>query len=133
MTVTVELEHFDGRAPTLTGVYTSLTLEEDAESVAFVVDGVTYAAIEDPNDGYRSSLQEIRVLGMELPPTARIPPHLVRGRLVDDGTDRVLELVDVETGRPVVRVGTTEVDDYYPCFVGTYDPSALAANSGEGR
>jgi hypothetical protein len=42
--------------------------------------------------------------------------------------DEVLELRDVSTGEVVLAVGTDTSCNYYPYFVGRFDPTAMACN-----
>lgn len=86
-------------------------------------------AVEDPNDGYRSCLQELRVIhggaastGMVTP---RFPVAAVTGRVQSEGEyhSDIVELVDSD-GHVWLAVGTNNTDDYYPWFVFTYTPKA---------
>lgn len=108
---------------------------DDAEHCTFVLNGVSYTAVEDPSDGYRSSLRELLV-GGEC--TNMFPPVLVRLRLMESGEDNgdgfgydkndALMLVDAFTAQPVLIVGTTNTDDYYPSFIARFDPTAMVYN-----
>lgn len=107
----------------------------DAGYLRFRLDGVTYLALEDPNDGYCSSMRELKVDSRA--PSYTFPPALVEGRYVDkesayysggeEYTQNILELYDVLTGELVLRVGT-HTDDYYPSFVSSWKPEGLAIN-----
>lgn len=107
---------------------------EDAEVIRFRLDGVTYVGIEDPSDGYRSSLGTLHVS-----PDAQIknafPPVKVLGLMKDHGEygrkNDTLQLIDVVTGKVVLEVGTDNTDDYYPWFVGMFDPTAMVSNEGK--
>jgi hypothetical protein len=35
---------------------------EPIDAILFILDGVTYMAIEDPDDGYRSMLAELKIV-----------------------------------------------------------------------
>lgn len=92
----------------------------------------TFEAVEDENDGYRSSLAELRdvtdrpTLVFSSAPVARATgKRAPEGR---DGND-VVELVD-EDGHSWLSVGTSDTDDYYPCFVFTWTPKAPATGGG---
>jgi hypothetical protein len=106
--------------------------DDIAQRVVFTLDGVTYKASEDPSDGYRSSMRSLRVGGEvrnTFPPcrvicTLGVPP--------DDGYEDAREslvMTDVVTGKVVLEIGTHNSDDYYPSFVGFFDPAAMAANA----
>jgi hypothetical protein len=106
---------------------------EDSAALNFELDGVVYSAVEDPEDGYRSSMRHFVVGSAEV---ARFAPHRVTGSMRADDTEYghqsndVLELRDVVTGKVVLAVGTDNYDDYYPSFVADWNPENLAANAG---
>ena len=102
---------------------------EDYEVINFVLDGKTYTAIEDPEDGYRSCLQEIFV--SEEPTLNTFPGQEVVGRMADnkDGQiNEILELIDVTTGKVVLAIGTANTDDYYPYWVADFNPENMSIN-----
>ena len=107
-----------------------LNREEDRAVLFFVLDGVTIAAEEDDNDGYRSSLgalhQSDHVVTNTFAPVAVVGTHRSRGEYSDE--DDVVELRDATTGALVLEVGTRNIDDYYPSFVGFFYPEAMAVN-----
>lgn len=111
---------------------------EDATTLSFRLDGVTYTAIEDPDDGYRSSMREIAVTDHALENT--FPGVAVVGRYRDRrnafGDDNepcdILELVSADTGEVVLEVGTENAEDYYPSFVACWTPENLSLSSTEG-
>jgi hypothetical protein len=94
--------------------------------VRFALDGKTYEASEDPSDGYRSMLAEIRVA--ERAVATQFEPCQVVARYLD-GDREVLELVDASTGKTVLAVGTENTDDYYPYYVANFTPEAMAVNA----
>lgn len=104
---------------------------ENCDSISFALDGVIYTAVEDPSDGYRSSMRELLVGGEPIKNT--FAPVLVIGRMREDGeyheVNDVLELVDACTGKPVLCVGTGNTDDYYPYWVAEWSPENMACNS----
>lgn len=101
------------------------------EHISFVLDGVTYTAIEDEEDGYRSSMRDIGVSAYVVKNT--IPAEEVVGRMRTEGryhgTDDVLELISTTTGKVVLEVGTENCDDYYPSFVASWSPENLSCNA----
>lgn len=117
-------EHF------LTGV--DFDSYEDCQAVNFILDGQTYTAIEDPNDGYRSNMREIKesaVLVRNI-----FTPCRVLGRMKDDSDyeqNDVIEFIDLSTGKIVLEVGTGNTDDYYPYWVATFTPENMAINAGK--
>lgn len=112
---------------------------EDCEVIRFRLDGKVYAATEDPSDGYRSSMRDIALLG-DVKMQNVFAPQAVVGRYVTEkkawegssytNAAEILELVDTVTGRVVLEVGTDNSDDYYPSFVSSFHPEAMAGNQG---
>ena len=125
----------------LTGVQmTSLAPREQwddsAQQVLFELNGITYAATEDPNDGYRSSLDTLLVVNERL--INRFPPVQVALMMrtsgpEDDDSDywrdgQILDFVDLASMKVVLSIGTDNTDDYYPWFVGVFLPENLSCN-----
>jgi hypothetical protein len=102
---------------------------EDADGLMFVLDGRTLIATEDPSDGYRSCLKDLRVTDATV--KNQFPPCEVlavkRGRDLYQDHD-VIDFYDTTTGKLVLSVGTGNHDDYYPFYVGTFDPTGLSIN-----
>lgn len=107
---------------------------EDAQYVKFCLDGVCYMAVEDPEDGYRSCCKELVI--SDEPCKIALPNVLVVGRMDDSNAlyqdDDILVLTDVESGLDVLRIGTANTCDYYPCYVAEWMPENLACNRGRG-
>lgn len=104
---------------------------EDASVIRFRLDGVVYTAIEDPSDGYRSSMEKLFAS-----PDAEVknvfPPIRVLARKKANETYQVndtLELIDLSTAKVVMEVGTDNTDDYYPSFVSAFFPQNMATNA----
>lgn len=100
--------------------------------IRFVLDGITYKAIEDPDDGWRSYLGELNV--STEPVRFQFPPQEVECRMRPD-TDgdwpesgNVLQMFDVFTNKIVLEIGTDTSDDYYPCCILHWYPQNLAIN-----
>ena len=107
------------------------TWSEEAEVIRFVLDGITYKAIEDPSDGYRSYLQELEVTDEKI--TNTFEPQKVIGKMKDNDTYSVndtIQFIDAVTGKIVLEVGTDNTDDYYPYCVMNWSPENLACNVG---
>lgn len=112
---------------------------EDCRVIRFRLDGVVYAAIEDPDDGYRSSLDRIVIL--EEPMTNVFTPIdvivYIKTKTIDeksgeeDGDVSILEIVDRKNHKTVLEVGTDNTDDYYPYFVGVFSPHNMSTNDGK--
>jgi len=99
---------------------------EDCQVIDFVLDGKTYTAIEDPEDGYRSCMSEIKE-SEELVSNTFVGQEVVAKMRDND----VLELIDINTGKTVLAVGTGNTDDYYPYFVAEFTPENMSVNSGK--
>lgn len=103
---------------------------EDCNVINFTLDGTTYTACENPDDGYRSNMRYLRV--SDKPTSNTFAPVKVVGRMKPDGrhgdVDDVLELLDSKTGRLVIEVGTEDPNDYYPQWVANFSPENMACN-----
>ncbi len=108
------------------------TSQELSNAIRFRLDGIAYTAIEDPDDGYRSSMDKLLVSkGADM--TNVFNPVWVFGRLKE--TDRyhsadseVIEFVDVWTTKVVLEVGTDGSDHYYPAFIANFQPENMVHN-----
>jgi len=140
--VTVALESLVGKHK-LSGV--DRLIDEDlaaqlgpANAFRFVLDGKTYIAVEDPEDGWRSAMKELYI--SDDPVTNQFSPieveaTLVVGRRLQDWLGRdmgnehqILQLRDVMTGKLILEVGTVDVNDWYPQFVAWFDPTGMYVN-----
>lgn len=114
----------------------------DANLITVRLDGICYTAIEDPNDGYRSSMDTIFTKEVEM--TNVFTPTWVVGRpYVSDPEDKysdhrdeegevnLIEFVDVWNGKVILTIGTDFSDGYYPSFVANWAPENLAINEGK--
>lgn len=91
----------------------------------FSLGGYIFEAVEDGSDGYRSMLDEVRI----------VPRHMRNGIYfghpiatvtiipIDEFAFTGYQLVD-EDGHVCLRMGTGDHDDYYPFFVFEYHPKA---------
>jgi len=104
---------------------------EACQIMRFRLDGKVYTAIEDPSDGYRSCMRELTFGDLPMANTFSPVRVLARHRAENahGNTDDILELLDVVTGRTIVEVGTEDTDDYYPSFVASFHPEAMASNA----
>lgn len=108
------------------------TYYDDANGYRFVLDGITYCAIEDPGDGYRSNLEDLEVTTDKVDYT--FPPQKVICKMREDeeySKNDVLELYDAVTNKLVLAIGTDDYDDYYPCCIMQWSPENLAINEGK--
>ena len=99
---------------------------DNAAIVNFVLDGITYTATEDPSDGYRSYLDSLVV--SDYKPVNTFSPCIVNG-VKENGENNIIDFIDTTTGKIVFSLGTDYSDDYYPRFVASFDPTAMAVNN----
>lgn len=102
---------------------------EDKQVLRFTLNGRNLEAVEDPDDGYRSSLGDLRP--SSIAPANQFPPVKVVGQMKTKGEyggeDCILQFLNAATGKPIIEIGTSDVDDYYPGFVGYFSPENLVA------
>lgn len=103
---------------------------EDANVIRFRLDGKVYTAVENPDDGYRSSMEKLFVSEGAMKNV--FAPVKVLARMNTQGeygqVNDTLELLDAANGKTILRVGTDNTDDYYPCFVSDWAPGNMAVN-----
>lgn len=96
----------------------------------FNLDGITYKATENPDDGYRSYCDALEV-------SDKLPKYFIPGgNLVmcsmkeneDWAENDVLVIKDFKNGKEILRVGTAYVNDWYPCCVFEYNPENMSCN-----
>ncbi len=119
----------------LSGIDTSIELiqwgnwSENANVYLFVLDGITYKAVEDPADGYRSMCKELEICIDKV--SYRFPPQKVVGKMKDDdkyGNNDVIQFYDFITDKLVLEIGTENYDDWYPTCVMNWYPENLFCN-----
>lgn len=135
----MELRELVGRH-VLTGVETGITKVhrwrdnyEDCFHVKFTLDGITYLAVEDPDDGYRSYMEDLVVV--EEPCKIRLPDIEVVCHMMEDyeyERNDVLVFVDALNGKTILELGTANWSDYYPYCVMDYTPENMSCNEGRG-
>lgn len=82
----------------------------------FQLGNVLFEVIEDEQDGYRSSCEDVDVVSMEMPTDSG--DFLAEITIVErlDNDAHTYHLVD-DLGHDWVVFGTNNYDDYYPYFV----------------
>lgn len=101
----------------------------------FTLDGKTYRAVEDSDDGYRSFCRELEIVECEC--KTKLPDikvfceyqDIIGGGVWDEEAD-VLVVVDAKSQLPILRVGTGNTNDYYPYCVMHWMPENMAINQG---
>lgn len=105
--------------------------EKTVQCVKFTLDGITYMAIEDPSDGYRSYCSDL-VIGDKpcevlLPNVEVVCVPRFNGVQYCSASD-ILEFIDCNNGKTVLLVGTNNTNDYYPYCIFEYTPENLSCN-----
>lgn len=103
--------------------------EDECNYIKFTLDGVTYLAIENPDDGYRSYMNELEV--SEEPCKIKLPNIEVVCTMMGDTkyeSNDVLQFVDVLSGKEIMSVGTENYNDYYPYCHLEYHPENMYCN-----
>ena len=103
---------------------------QDCEVLNFVLDNKTYTAIQDPQDGYRSSMKEIKISNAKVV-NIFCPQRVMCIYRVQLGSHEcdLLEMYDVHNGKLVLSVGTDNTDDYYPYWVASFYPENMSVNT----
>jgi hypothetical protein len=105
--------------------------EETSNTLDFILDGRVLSVIEDPDDGYRSSMRGIVENRDGLIITNTFEPCEVVG-IAGTGIEAdVIHFYDVVTGKVVISIGTLDIDSYYPCFIAEFNPENMAINNKE--
>lgn len=100
-----------------------------ARFVKFRLDGVVHCAVEDEDDGYRSSLGELLILDHADIDNA-FPSIDVDCVYEPDAELDLLSIFDIQTRELVLQVGADYTDEYYPYFVARFFPEAMCTNQG---
>ncbi|MFT4064348.1 hypothetical protein [Paraburkholderia sp.] len=133
----VELDWFVGKTFKLTGVgseqvaNTESCRDDDvATCFSFILDGKCYTAMENPEDGYRSSMRELVVTKGASISNRFKGVKVVGQRRSEDQYQKhsVIELVDAVTDKVVIEFGTANTDEYYPYFVSGFHPENMVLN-----
>jgi hypothetical protein len=105
---------------------------EDCQCINFILDGKTYTAIENPEDGYRSSMdkliesEEIVSNTFASIEVLCLYKNKTNNRYSDDCD--ILEFYDTKNGKIVLEIGTDNTSDYYPSFVASFTPENFSCN-----
>ncbi len=106
------------------------TRGDDANVMIVLLSGVAFAFIENPDDGYRSSMEEVSTTDVNLVKN-RFAGNRVIAKASDDKYKDVVYFVDVVTGKEVVVAGTDYSEDYYPAYVASFMPENMSVNAGK--
>lgn len=102
---------------------------EQCEFIKFTLDGVTYKAVENPDDGYRSYMDELET--EDEPCKIKLPNIEVCCHMMGDclyEKNDVLVFVDSKSGKEILKIGTQNTNDYYPYCILEYTPENMYVN-----
>lgn len=107
----------------------------DANGVAFMLGDTMFLCFEDGNDGYRSTAGPLMVAhghpyDFGGPPVQYVNEPVVVEHIYDAYWD-ILRVTSHITGEVIFEIGTSNVDDYYPCYHEEWNPAGLSANAKE--
>mgnify|MGYP006288145975 CR=1 FL=1 len=102
-------------------------------SITIVLDDIPFTFVEDPQDGYRSSLDRV-IIGGQVDTT--FDPIPLKLKAVDRLYDKEVEMLigydlnwDYESDDNIcLEIGTDWVDDYYPSYTSVWRPEKLYIN-----
>ena len=104
----------------------------ETNAILIRLDGINYLFVEDPADGYRSYMREI--MTTDKTPKYILPDIEVTIKHITDPIPGSFggytnDFYDFYEGNNLIlRVGTEDVDDYYPCCILEYHPENLNCN-----
>lgn len=101
--------------------------DASAQLCKFRLDGIVYLAVENPEDGYRSCLEDIYILDKDDVKNI-FEPIDVECKINPNNPDCLL-VIDVNTNKPVLEIGTDYTkDEYYPMFISDFNPGNMITN-----
>lgn len=109
----------------LIGEHLLTGVDFDGNTINFVLDNETYSATEDPIDGYRSCLEEIKKSEAIVKNT--FEPCKVKGDMRSSGCE-IIDFADTVTQKIVLSIGTDTTDDCYPFYVVSFTPENMSSN-----
>lgn len=103
--------------------------EYDADGYIFRLNDKNYAIWANPDDGYRSYCE---IEETDLPCKNTFPPQEVFVMLYDEdegfNTNQGIKIYNIDDASLILKIGTDNYDDYYPCAVMEYHPENLPIN-----
>lgn len=102
---------------------------ENSATINFVLDDTMYTVIEDPEDGYRSSMKEIIVSTGTIDNSFQPVAVFAVMRFSNyRNSCEILDIYDLKSGKLILSAGTDRSDDYYPTFVYGWTPENMWIN-----
>lgn len=107
-------------------VLSGVDIADDAMEMVLVINGLTYEAIGDPDDGYRSFMGSFKHSTKSC--INRFNPIMCYASCEDDW----MEVRSTKTDKVCLRLGTESDDSgYYPTFVCEWDPVAAGVKENQ--
>lgn len=109
-----------------------------ANYIKFKLDGVTYKALEDPDDGYRSFLKDLITVPED--PEIKLPDINVKIEYIKykdcninffNFASDIINIIDSHNNKIIAEIGTKDINDYYPSAVLRWIPENLSINKGK--
>ena len=147
----LNLESFHNRLGLLSGVWFTeaeadppdpVWKDQPVQYMYFMLDGYIYRVQEDPDDGYRSHLEDIIVVD-QMPLNVWQPGEEVMGSHAQKQKElvgynpkkdymtescNIVQLISTATAKVVLEFGTDHCNDYYPTFVARFYPRSMGIN-----
>ena len=102
----------------------------DVITILFCLDGITYEAISDPADGYRSYMKELSITEKRCKNIFQ-PQDVIcvwKDNVSGYDDDDDVLFIYARNGLTVLEIGTREASYYYPYCVMEYTPENLSCN-----
>lgn len=101
---------------------------DKANRITLVIDDVPFGFVEDPNDGYRSTMECVELSDAIVNNT--FEHILLDFTYINEEHHELLVahkpgMNDKSLETAVLQVGTDNTDDYYPCYVDYWSPEKL--------
>lgn len=102
--------------------------ENKANRITLVIDDIPFGFVEDPNDGYRSSMECVELSDAEVKNI--FEPVLLDFTYWNEEYHDLLvahlpNIHEKSLETAVLQVGTDHTDSYYPCYVDYWSPEKL--------
>ncbi|MFW6028786.1 MAG: hypothetical protein ACOCRO_00885 [Halanaerobiales bacterium] len=102
--------------------------ENKANRMTLIIDDIPFGFVEDPTDGYRSSMKCVELSDAVVRNTFN--PILLNFTYWDEEHHELLvahlpNIQEKKLETAVLQVGTDNTDDYYPCYVDYWSPEKL--------
>ncbi len=115
----------------LVGLTASLYYNKVHDLYRFQLGSVIFEVVEDENDGYRSSMQEVRVIDKNADRNEGDFLAIVRIEATNLHDRQSWTLIDQVDNHLWLEFGTRDMDDYYPSFIFDYSAKPVPPSIAE--